>query len=451
MSENLKTIAIADIIVEDRARKDLKDIEGLATSIKESGLICPIAVALKDGKYFLMAGERRLSACKLLGSTVIQARIYTEDLDRLDKKIVEMAENLYRANLEWDEEVALIEEIHKLQIEKFGKKSLHPGSANAPGWSETDTAKMTGRSQAGVSNDLRVAEMLHLMPELKKCKDKKEVLTIINRVGRNIEAKEKADEILSAFDGKDDSFIKKDIMSRFVVGDFLTADIKPKTFDLVEIDPPYGIDLEMLRKNVNTIDGGKAHTLDGYNEVRAEVYPKFLESLIKKAHAILKDDGWLLFWFAFGAWYSEVLTTLKKHFEIAAVPAIWKKNIGQTMCPNYILGSTWEPFFYCHKGKPELNKKGRSNIFEFDSVPAQHRIHPTERPIEMMEEILSTFVTEGSNIAVPCCGSGNTLLAAHNISMNAIGWELSQQYKDLFVGRVEAGTPFAYRSYGYKD
>jgi DNA modification methylase len=54
----------------------------------------------------------------------------------------------------------------------------------------------------------------------------------------------------------------------------------------------------------------------------------------------------------------------------------------------------------------------------------------------MMEEILSTFVWKGARVMVPFLGSGNTMLAAHNLEMTSFGFELSKSYKDSFLVRV---------------
>jgi ParB family transcriptional regulator, chromosome partitioning protein len=61
-------MAIADIKVGRRIRKDMGDIAGLAESIEDLGLLNPITVAA-DGR--LLSGERRLRAAKLLGWTKI--------------------------------------------------------------------------------------------------------------------------------------------------------------------------------------------------------------------------------------------------------------------------------------------------------------------------------------------------------------------------------------------
>ena len=59
-----KTLPLGNIRVGKRHRRDMGDIEGLAASIADIGLLHPITVD-EDGR--LLAGARRLAACKQLG------------------------------------------------------------------------------------------------------------------------------------------------------------------------------------------------------------------------------------------------------------------------------------------------------------------------------------------------------------------------------------------------
>jgi DNA modification methylase len=62
-------------------------------------------------------------------------------------------------------------------------------------------------------------------------------------------------------------------------------------------------------------------------------------------------------------------------------------------------------------------------------------------------EVLQTFALPGSKVIVPFLGSGNTILAAENCGMQALGWDLSQQYKDSFTVRVHKGKPGEFTSF----
>jgi site-specific DNA-methyltransferase (adenine-specific) len=115
---------------------------------------------------------------------------------------------------------------------------------------------------------------------------------------------------------------------------------------------------------------------------------------------------------------------------------IWTKPSGQSMSPETRLANAYEMFFYAWKGTPVLNRMGRSNIFNTPPVPAQQKTHPTERPIELMKELYDTFAFPGSRILIPFLGSGNGILAAHELKMEALGFELSKGYRDSFLVKL---------------
>ena len=69
-------LPISKIKVRSRYRKDLGDLAGLAASIKELGLLHPVVVR-DDGR--LIAGERRLAACKLLGWKTVPVTVIDID------------------------------------------------------------------------------------------------------------------------------------------------------------------------------------------------------------------------------------------------------------------------------------------------------------------------------------------------------------------------------------
>jgi site-specific DNA-methyltransferase (adenine-specific) len=93
-------------------------------------------------------------------------------------------------------------------------------------------------------------------------------------------------------------------------------------------------------------------------------------------------------------------------------------------------------FFYAWKGQPALNKAGASNEFRCSPVLAQQKTHPTERPVQLMKDIYDTFAFPGSRVLIPFLGSGNGILAANELGMSPIGFELSKGYKDSFLIKV---------------
>ena len=95
-TSKLKELKLADIIRdENQPRREFSEeaIAALAASIKEHGVLQPIVVTKEDGKYKIVAGERRWRAAKLAGLTTIPAIIRTLDSqNRLEISIIENAQ-----------------------------------------------------------------------------------------------------------------------------------------------------------------------------------------------------------------------------------------------------------------------------------------------------------------------------------------------------------------------
>jgi len=125
-------------------------IEELAQSIKEKGVIQPLLVRRKGDSYELIAGERRLRACKLLGFKDIP--IIIKDVDDRDSLEYALIENVQRENLN------PIEEAHayKHLIDKFQV-------------TQEKISEAVGKGRATIANILRLLKLPHeIQEELKK-------------------------------------------------------------------------------------------------------------------------------------------------------------------------------------------------------------------------------------------------------------------------------------------
>lgn len=434
----LKNIPYESIIMGDRARKSY-DVEELQNDIKKlGGLIQPIAVEdLQNGTFQLLAGGRRMVACRNLGYETMPCKVFPP-LDKYERKCVELAENTHREDLNYAERASITKEIHDLWVTKYGEKK---GSALS-GHSQADTARALGISAMQVSREIELANAIEVLPELAELKDQTQALKYLGRIKEKLikeELAKRTDELLS---GEGQDAAKRVLIDNYIVSDFFDNKAQDRSVHCVEIDPPYAIRLESTKQDDS---GGK----EGYTEIPAKDYVKFLDRIIGESSRILLNDGWLIFWFAMKPWFATVEELLLKHGFTLPVPAIWYKPTGstQTNWPERYLGSGYEPFFYARKGNAVIFKQGRSNVFEFPPVPTDKKIHPTERPIELMQEVLTCFCPPSGRIAVPCCGSGNTMLAASNLGMHAIGWDTSSDYKNDYVAKIMEGKIGEFRSY----
>ena len=119
---------------------DEKALKELAVSIREHGVIQPIIVRNVNGKYEIIAGERRYKASALAGLTKIPAII--RDLDDKESSKVALLENLQRKNLNPIEEARTYQKI--LEIDEMTQEEL---------------AKTMGKSQSAVANKLRLLSL----------------------------------------------------------------------------------------------------------------------------------------------------------------------------------------------------------------------------------------------------------------------------------------------------
>ncbi|MCJ7761202.1 ParB N-terminal domain-containing protein [Candidatus Bathyarchaeota archaeon] len=426
---NLAMIPIESITIGDRTRQEMGDLDGLEANMKESGLIQPLAVKNnRDGTYILLAGERRYTVLKRNQVELVPVRMYDENLSDLEMKVIEKSENFYRKDMEYHEFDRLTLEIHQMQQELHGVAPSGPGES---GWGTRDTAEMLGaKSNATVTEAIKRAQAREAFPELfEGCKSASDASKVLKKVDEAIVKQAIAQKLES---NKADSSLH-DLSKRFIIKDFFEGvkEIPDGVMHLVEIDPPYGIDLTKQKRK----DGESQYSLNDYNEVDEHTYPGFLYNTFKECYRVMAQHSWLICWFAPEPWFSAVHEALcVTGFSTTRMCGIWTKGTpGQNMNPSTRLANSYEMFFYAWKGQPALNKAGHGNQFHFSPVSAQSKTHPTERPIELMKELYDTFAFAGSRVLIPFLGSGNGIFASSELGMSAIGFELSKGYKDIFI------------------
>lgn len=94
---------------------------------------------------------------------------------------------------------------------------------------------------------------------------------------------------------------------------------------------------------------------------------------------------------------------------------------------------------WCGKGHSRWNSGGKRGVYtHLVNNPDRTGLHPTEKPVSLMVEILTDFTNEGQLIADPFMGSGTTGVAAVRMGRNFIGIEKDPRYFDLACKRIEA-------------
>jgi len=152
----------------------------------------------------------------------------------------------------------------------------------------------------------------------------------------------------------------------------------------------------------------------------------------------MASNSWLLCWFGPDPWFEDIYQWLTKAgFSTRRLTAKWIKPTGQTNQPSKYLANSDEQFYYASKGTPVLARQGRTNIFQYNPVPSTRKFHPTERPLEMMDDVLTTFAMESARVLVPFLGSGNTLISAARNKMIPFGFDLTEAYRNSYILKVQ--------------
>ena len=90
------------------------------------------------------------------------------------------------------------------------------------------------------------------------------------------------------------------------------------------------------------------------------------------------------------------------------------------------------------KKKYDPDKVQPSDILEFNVVPNRNgKLHPTQKPIELLEYLIKTYTNEGEIVLDNCMGSGSTGVACMNTNRRFIGFELDPTYYDIACKRLD--------------
>lgn len=73
------------------------------------------------------------------------------------------------------------------------------------------------------------------------------------------------------------------------------------------------------------------------------------------------------------------------------------------------------------------------SILEFDNDTG---LHPTQKPLLMLEHLIDTYTHRGDLVVDPCCGSGTTPLAARNLGRDYIAGDITLEYVDITMKRL---------------
>lgn len=115
---------------------------------------------------------------------------------------------------------------------------------------------------------------------------------------------------------------------------------------------------------------------------------------------------------------------------------IWDKGGGGLGDLNAQFMPTHENIIFAVKGKYKFPGKRPRDLVAFPKVPSNMVVHPTEKPVDLLANLIISTTKPGDLILDPFAGSGSTLVAAQKTGRNYIGIEIDRNHYETACKRT---------------
>lgn len=196
--------------------------------------------------------------------------------------------------------------------------------------------------------------------------------------------------------------------------------IKDNSIDLLLTDIPYGMDFQSNYR--------KQKHKKIANDTNVNWFPDWINEIDR----IAKNEAHLyIFCSHHKIDFSK--SEIQKYRKVKNI-LIWEKNntgmgdLEGDYAPKY------EMVIFCSNGTKKLNGRRDSNIIKANRT--QNNLHPTEKPIDLMEYFIHKSSKENDLVLDTFAGSGSTLVASKNTKRNFIGFEIEEDYIKTIDNRL---------------
>ena len=395
----------------------------------ESGTSKAILVKEIDRQHFILIdGYHRLEAIKRLNKRKIEAEIIEIDDKDIYSKAVEYnvehgvrltneeEENVilnFIDEFKSDEEIAGIFHLARRTInDRINKSQTLKKARIAKSKVPTINYFLEGRKQSDIAKDLRLTEgaisqrITNWLDELKELYNtgtpKEEIIKIQNE--KNIKlTPEKLNELI------------EEDYNKLIINDCLKEipKLDDGIIDCLIIDPPYGIEFQSNYKKE------KHDKIESDNQSAISLLDKSLGLIQPK----LKTNSHI---YIFTSWkvFDKVKPIVEKYFDIKNC-LVWNKNIYGMGDLNNNYADSYELIIFASQGKRKLYAEKRPlNILNYN--PTENTNHPTEKPVDLLKELISNSTKEGEIVLDYFAGSGSTLKASKECKRKWLGIEIKE-------------------------
>ena len=168
-------------------------------------------------------------------------------------------------------------------------------------------------------------------------------------------------------------------------------------------------------------------------------FRQFLEAAFRSYRSVVKP-GASLYVCHPSSWQREFQNALETAGFAVRCQIIWGKNTFAWGFGRYKFQH--EPIFYCHiagQSDPWYGDKSQSTLWQ-EKKPAANRLHPTMKPVELVERALANSSKAGDTVLDLFGGSGSTMIACERRDRRCRLMELDPLYADVIIRRWQDFT-----------
>jgi site-specific DNA-methyltransferase (adenine-specific) len=120
---------------------------------------------------------------------------------------------------------------------------------------------------------------------------------------------------------------------------------------------------------------------------------------------------------------------------------VFRKNFSaQVLKANMrVVGNAEYGLIFYRDKLPKFRNDGKMvmNVMDWEKDTTSPKLHPTQKPVPLLERLIKIFTDEGDVVIDPCAGSGSTLIAAENLNRKAYGFEIIRKIHERATKWIE--------------
>jgi len=219
---------------------------------------------------------------------------------------------------------------------------------------------------------------------------------------------------------------------------------------LIIADIPYNLGNNAYASNPSWYEGGDntngesklagKEFFDTDKDFRTAEFMHFCSRLLKKEP---KEKGQAPCMIVFCEFMQQFqLIELGKRYGLNRyINLVFKKNFSaQVLKANMrVVGNCEYAILFYREKLPKFNNHGKMifNCIDWEKDRDSEKIHPTQKPVNLLKKLIEIFTDEGDVVIDPCCGSGSTIVSAISCERNSYGFEIKKDFYKKAIRWVE--------------